>query len=148
MGTKMPSWVQQGCDEYSKRLPKDFSINIKELSLASRSKTTSTQSVIGLESDKLMASIPDGYQVVVLDKGGKSWSTEQLADNIREWQMQGQSMALLIGGPDGLSESCIKKADKVWSLSALTLPHPVVRIVLLEQLYRAWTILKNHPYHK
>ena len=148
MGTKMPTWVQQGCDEYAKRLPKEFTINIKELSLASRSKTTSTKTVIEAESDKLLAAVPEGYQLVVLDKGGSAWSTEQLADNIRHWQMQGQSLALIIGGPDGLSRSCIRKADKVWSLSALTLPHPIVRIVLLEQFYRAWAILNHHPYHK
>lgn len=148
MGTKMPSWVQQGCDEYAKRFPKEFSLNIKELTLASRSKTTSTKTVIEAESEKLLAAVPSGNQIVVLDKGGSSWSTEQLADHIRNWQMQGQSLSLLIGGPDGLSRSCIRKADKAWSLSALTLPHPIVRIILLEQFYRAWAILNNHPYHK
>ena len=148
MGSKMPGWVQQGCAEYSKRLPKEFALEIKELGLASRSKATSTETVINAESDKLMGAVPTGHRVIVLDKSGKAWSTEQLAEQLSNWQMQGQSLAFLIGGPDGLSQACVRQADSVWSLSALTLPHPLVRIVLLEQLYRAWSLLNNHPYHK
>ena len=148
MGTKMPAWVQQGCAEYIKRLPKEFAFEIKELGLAVRSKTTSTESVINAESDKLMDAVPTGYRAIVLDKGGKAWSTEQLAEQLSNWQMQGQSLAFLIGGPDGLSQACVRQADSVWSLSALTLPHPLVRIVLVEQLYRAWSLLNHHPYHK
>ena len=148
MGTKMPSWVQEGCEEYRKRLPKEFALTVKELPLGSRAKTTSTASVIAAESEKLLASVPTGFQTVVLDKSGSAWSTEQLADNIQNWQMQGRSLALLIGGPNGLSGGCLRAADKVWSLSQLTLPHPLVRIVILEQIYRAWSVLNNHPYHK
>ena len=148
MGTKMPGWVQQGCDEYTKRLPREFAIEVKELALANRSKSTSTDKVIQAESDALLAAVPAGYQVLALDKGGKSWSTEQLAAQLSNWRMQGQSIAMLIGGPDGLSNQCLNRADSIWSLSDLTLPHPLVRIVLLEQLYRAWSVLNNHPYHK
>jgi 23S rRNA (pseudouridine1915-N3)-methyltransferase len=148
IGTKMPGWVQQGCDEYLRRLPKEFAVELKELALANRSKSTSTQAVVQTESDKLMAAVTPGYRVIALDKSGKSWSTKQLAEQLSNWQLQSRSVALLIGGPDGLSSSCIEAADGVWSLSALTLPHPLVRIVLFEQLYRVWSLLHNHPYHK
>ena len=148
MGTKMPAWVQAGCEEYGKRLPRDFAVEIKELPLATRSKTRSTQALIEYESKQLLAAVPAGYQRVALDKGGAMWSTEQLADKISTWQMLGQSPCLMIGGPDGLSRQCIQHADVVWSLSSLTLPHPLVRVLLLEQLYRAWSLLNNHPYHK
>jgi len=148
MGTKMPSWVQAGCAEYLKRLPKDFAVELKELPLVQRSKNQSSESVIAAESEKVLAAVPTGYQRIVLDKDGLSWSTEALAAQIAKWQMQGQSLAILIGGPDGFSPDCVNQAHTVWSLSALTLPHPLVRIVLFEQLYRAWSLLNNHPYHK
>lgn len=148
MGTKMPNWVEAGCEEYLKRLPKEFSVTFKELGLANRSKTASTDAVIKTETEKLFKAVPQGYHTLVLDKGGTSWSTEQLAEQLTKWQMQGQSLAILIGGPDGISREGLQKANTVWSLSDLTLPHPLVRIVLAEQLYRAWSLLNNHPYHK
>jgi len=87
-------------------------------------------------------------RVIALDVKGKSWSTEKLSEQMVDWQMQGSNIALLVGGPDGLSSQCLQRAEQRWSLSALTLPHPLVRVLLAEQLYRGWTILKNHPYHK
>lgn len=147
IGTKMPAWVETGCDEYRKRLPRDF-VSLKELPLARRSKSTSLANVIESETQTLLSAVPTSNRVLALDKSGQSWSTEKLANNIGQWQLQGQSIAMLIGGPDGLTRECVKQADMVWSLSALTLPHPIVRIVLYEQLYRAWSYLNNHPYHK
>ena len=96
----------------------------------------------------MLASIGAKDFVVALDIKGKSWSTEQLASTINQWQLQGQNISLLIGGPEGLSTACLQRANQRWSLSGLTLPHPLVRVVLVEQLYRAWSLFNIHPYHK
>lgn len=148
VGTRMPVWVTAGFSEYSKRLPRDFSVELVELPLGPRGKNASVAKAIAKEGEQMLAAIPKGSRVVALDVLGKPWSTEQLADNISSWAMQNGNISLLIGGPDGLAPECLQLADARWSLSALTLPHPIVRIVLIEQLYRAWSILNNHPYHK
>jgi len=148
IGKKMPDWVQTGCDEYLKRLSNDIAISFKELPLAQRGKNTPAALSIEKEGQQMLAAIPDQHFVVALDSRGKQWSTEQLSERLADWRMQGRDMSLLIGGPDGLSKACLTRADITWSLSALTLPHPLVRVLLVEQLYRAWSILNNHPYHK
>ena len=148
VGTKMPAWVEQGFQDYAKRLPRDFSVQVVELPLGQRGKNASVQKAIAKEGEQMLAAIPQGDQVIALDVKGKPWSTEQLADNLADWRMQGSNYSLLIGGPNGLAPECLARANTKWSLSALTLPHPLVRIVVIEQLYRAWTILNNHPYHK
>ena len=148
LGNKMPSWVQAGCEEYLKRLPKELTVEFKELPLAVRGKTTNLQQVIAKESEQLLAHLHKDHWVVALDSRGKSWSTPQLAEQLAAWQMQGKTLALLIGGPDGMDQTVLQRADQICSLSALTLPHPLVRVLLAEQLYRAWSILQNHPYHK
>ncbi|WP_188152379.1 23S rRNA (pseudouridine(1915)-N(3))-methyltransferase RlmH [Teredinibacter waterburyi] len=151
VGTKMPSWVQEGYQEYAKRLPRDLSLNLVELPLANRSKNTNVDQVKAAEGEQILSVIgsPSGnHRVIALDVLGKKLSTELLAEKMASWRMDGVNVSLLIGGPDGLSPKCLNRADEKWSLSGLTLPHPLVRIVLAEQLYRAWTILQNHPYHK
>jgi len=148
VGTKMPAWVAEGYKDYSKRLPRDFTVEVVELGLGPRGKNASTSKAIAKEGEQMLAAIPAGDKVIALDVKGKPWSTERLAGNLADWRMEGYNYSLLIGGPDGLAPECLARADLKWSLSALTLPHPLVRIVLIEQLYRAWTILNNHPYHK
>lgn len=148
VGTKMPAWVEQGYKDYAKRLPRDFSVEVVELPMGPRGKNAPVAKAIAKEGQQMLAAIPAGDKVIALDVKGKPWSTEQLAGNLENWRMDGFNYSLLIGGPDGLAPECLAKADLKWSLSALTLPHPLVRIVLIEQLYRAWTILNNHPYHK
>lgn len=148
VGTKMPAWVEEGYREYAKRLPREFSVDMLELPLGPRGKNASIERAISKEGEAMLAAIPDGDRVIALDVLGKPWSTETLADNLAGWRMDGRNCSLLIGGPDGLAAECLARADVKWSLSALTLPHPLVRIVLIEQLYRAWTLLNNHPYHK
>jgi 23S rRNA (pseudouridine1915-N3)-methyltransferase len=148
VGTKMPAWVETGYQEYAKRLPRDFSVEVVELALGARGKNASVEKAIAKEGEQMLAAIPAGDKVIALDVKGKPWSTETLADNLSQWRMDGGNYSLLIGGPDGLAKSCLDRADAKWSLSPLTLPHPLVRIVVIEQLYRAWTILNNHPYHK
>ncbi len=148
IGRKMPDWVVQGWAEYFKRLPKDVKLELIELPLGSRGKTTNSQKTKREEGERILAAIDSSDWVVALDVLGKSWSTEQLSDTIARWQMDGQTVCLLIGGPDGLDDNVLGRAQQKWSLSALTLPHPLVRVVLIEQIYRALSLLNNHPYHK
>lgn len=152
VGSKMPAWVKDGCHDYQKRLPRELSIEWVELPLGERqAKKNRPQDIaraIAQENKSMMAAIDDRDYVIALDVKGKSWSTEVLAEQMASWQMEGYRIALLIGGPDGLSSECLQRAQQRWSLSELTLPHPLVRVLLIEQLYRAWTILKGHPYHK
>ncbi len=148
VGTKMPGWVEQGYGDYAKRLPRDFSVEMVELPLGARGKNADLSRAIAKEGEATLAAIGKGDRVIALDVKGKPWSTEQLAEQLAGWRMEGANYSLLIGGPDGLAPECLARADVKWSLSALTLPHPLVRILVIEQLYRAWTILQNHPYHK
>ena len=148
VGTKMPGWVEQGYAEYAKRLPRDCAVELVELPLAQRGKNTDIARAMEKEGEDMLAAIGKGEQVIALDVKGKAWSTEQLAEQMADWRMSGNNYCLLIGGPDGLAPQCLAQAHLRWSLSALTLPHPLVRILVIEQLYRACSILQNHPYHK
>lgn len=144
----MPDWVQSGYSEYAKRLPRECALELKEIPLATRSKNTDIARAIEKESESILACIPAQERVIALDVLGKPQTTQTLADALRDWQMQGGNTSMLIGGPDGLSVNCLARANQRWSLSGLTLPHPLVRIVLAEQLYRAWSLLNHHPYHR
>jgi len=148
VGTKMPAWVTDGYLEYAKRLPRECSLNLHEVNPAKRGKSGSATQWMREEGDRILNQIPDNHHVVALDVKGKAWSTEQLAQQLKQWLADGRDVSLIIGGPDGLDQRCLQRADQTWSLSALTLPHPLVRIVMAEQLYRAWTVLQNHPYHR
>jgi 23S rRNA (pseudouridine1915-N3)-methyltransferase len=148
VGGKMPDWVTQGFNEYVKRLPAEMSLELVELPLGHRGKSADPQRAIRQEGDAMLAAIPKGDKVIALEVLGKPWSTEQLASQMENWQMDGCNVSLLVGGPDGLDPRCSQMADQKWSLSPLTLPHPLVRVLLSEQIYRAWTITKGHPYHK
>ncbi len=144
----MPAWVTQGYGEFAKRLPHECSLQLIEIAAQKRGKNVDVQQVLYKEGDKILAAIPKGAQVLALDVAGKMWSTDELAHELDNWLRGGTDVALLVGGPEGLDARCIERASRRWSLSRLTLPHPLVRVVLAEQLYRAWTILKNHPYHR
>ena len=148
VGTKMPDWVEQGYAEYAKRMPRDCVVEMIELPLAQRSKNSDIAKAMEKEGELMLATIGKGEQVIALDVKGKPWSTEQLAENLAGWKMSGFNYCLLIGGPDGLAPECLALASVKWSLSPLTLPHPLMRILVIEQLYLACTILQNHPYHK
>jgi 23S rRNA (pseudouridine1915-N3)-methyltransferase len=148
LGTKMPAWVESGYTDYAKRLPRDWAVELVELPLAARGKSTSAATAMEKEADAMLAAIGKGDRVVALEVTGRAWSTEQLAEQLSDWRMSGLNYSLLIGGPDGLAPRCRAAADLKWSLSPLTLPHPLVRVVVIEQLYRAYSILNNHPYHK
>jgi len=148
VGTKMPTWVTQGYDEYARRMPSDMQLEIQELSLGFRGKGADLKRAIGKEGEQMLAAIPAQDQVIALDVLGTPWSTLQLAKQCGDWRMAGHNVTLLVGGPDGLAPACLARADQRWSLSPLTLPHPLVRVLLAEQIYRAWSVLNNHPYHK
>jgi 23S rRNA (pseudouridine1915-N3)-methyltransferase len=148
VGTRMPDWVEQGVDEYDRRLPRELGVRWLEVPLARRGKDANAEQLSTAEGSRLLKAIPSGDRVVALDVGGSRLSTPQLAERLRSWQMSGNNYSLLIGGPDGLSKDCLARAEQRWSLSDLTLPHPLVRVLLAEQLYRAWTITVNHPYHR
>ncbi len=145
---KIPAWVNTGCEEYSKRLSRDWSIQWQDLALAKRGKNTSTSKLISQEGESILTKLKPNDFVVDLAVEAKPLTTEKLAQRLDQWRQLGRPLVLLIGGPDGLSNQCKQRADASISLSALTLPHPLVRILLAEQLYRAWSILHNHPYHK
>lgn len=146
IGNRMPGWVQAGFEEYRKRLPRDFAVELRELALARRGADTAR--AIEEEGHALLGALAPDELVVALEVNGQPWSTEELAARMRIWRDEGHRVAFLIGGPDGLSAACRERATHCWSLSRLTLPHPLVRVVLVEQLYRAWSILVAHPYHR
>jgi len=144
----MPRWVQQGYEEYAKRLPPECALKLVEIAAGKRGKNADLARVMRGETERLLGAVPKGANPVALEVDGRCWSTPELSNRLQEWMLSGQDIALLVGGPDGLSESARKAASEMWSLSALTLPHPLVRILVAEQLYRAWSILRNHPYHR
>lgn len=144
----MPAWVEEGVNEYLKRLPPDFKVTFEEIPIGQRKAGKDVKKAMAKESEAILARLKDKEKVIALDVQGKSWSSEQLATQAEDWRMDGRDLALLIGGPDGLSDQCLARAEQRWSLSALTLPHPLVRVLLAEQLYRAWTLMSGHPYHR
>lgn len=148
IGNKMPPWVSEGYREYAKRLPGECALALTEIPAGHRGKGADLQRTIKEEGERMLAAIPKGAFVVALDVLGKPWSTEALAGQLGDWMRLGRDVALLVGGPEGLCEHCLAMADLRWSLSPLTFPHPLVRVILAEQLYRAWTLLRNHPYHR
>jgi 23S rRNA (pseudouridine1915-N3)-methyltransferase len=145
---KAPSWIQEGYEEYAKRLPPGFALELVEISAEKRTPHADIKRITEREGKKMLAQIMPQHRVVALDVKGKSWSTEQLANELEKWQQDGRHVDLLIGGPDGLAPSCLEKAEQTWSLSPLTFPHFIVRLLVAEQIYRAWSILKQHPYHR
>jgi len=148
IGEKMPHWVNEAYQDYSKRLRQDCQLKLLDLPAIKRTKNADLAKIKDHESDKLIQAIPKGDWVVALEVKGQSWSTEKLSEKMSQWMQQGQHVSLLIGGPEGMNEQCRQRADQLWSLSQLTLPHPMVRVIVAEQLYRAWSIIKNHPYHR
>ncbi len=144
----MPNWVQQGYDEYARRLPRECELVLKEIPAGKRGKNSDIARIVRDEGERMIAAIPQGTHIVTLDIPGKPWTTPELAQAMQWWLANGQSVSLLIGGPEGLAEEVKPLARESWSLSKLTFPHPLVRIIVAEQIYRAWSLLNNHPYHR
>ena len=144
----MPDWVEQASQDFIKRLPREIKINEILLPLIKRGKNPDIPRIVRDESRRLLAAVPEGSLPVVLDVLGKSVTTTKLSCMLDSWLQQAQDVSIIIGGPDGLSDELLSQAAVKLSLSALTFPHPLVRVILLEQIYRAWSILNNHPYHR
>ncbi|MDT8281693.1 MAG: 23S rRNA (pseudouridine(1915)-N(3))-methyltransferase RlmH [Gammaproteobacteria bacterium] len=148
IGGKMPDWVNIASDDYVRRLPSEIKINPVLLPLIKRGKNPDIARIVRDESRNILTLVPKDSLLVVLDVLGQSVTTMKLSTMLETWLQQGQDVSIVIGGPDGVSEELLSKASVKLSLSALTFPHPLVRVILLEQIYRAWSILNNHPYHR
>jgi len=148
VGNKMPDWVTEGYQDYAKRLPSGYALKLVEIAPEKRTKQADIPRITEREGEKILATIKPGNLVIALDVLGQPWSTPQLASALNTWHSENRDVDLLVGGPDGLSSACLQKSQLKWSLSALTLPHPIVRVVVAEQIYRAFSILQNHPYHR
>ena len=144
----MPAWVDEGFTDFAKRLSGDLTLELVEITAGKRLKATDLARVKEQEGEALLAGLKPQERVIALDVLGRSLSTDDLAATLKDWQVDGRPAALLVGGPEGLSRAVLDRADEKWSLSRLTLPHPLVRIVVAEQVYRAWSLLKGHPYHR
>ena len=148
VGNRMPAWVEQGYAEYAKRLPPECALQLKEIAPGKRGKGRSPLRAVTDEGARMLKAIPERSRVIALDVEGRAWSTEKLSRRMAAWMADGRDPVLLVGGPEGLAADCLARAEERWSLSPLTFPHPLVRVILAEQLYRAWSLLKGHPYHR
>ncbi len=148
IGKGMTPWVQQGFEEYAKRMPKDFQITLQEVTAIKRNGNAALDTIKEQESLKLLGKLPARALAIALDPRGKKLNTPALAKQLDTFYQMHQDIAILIGGPEGLSEACLKKMKQLWSLSDFTFPHALVRIIIAEQLYRAMTLIKGLPYHR
>jgi 23S rRNA (pseudouridine1915-N3)-methyltransferase len=148
VGQRLPAWVDAGCEEYVKRLPREWSFELVELKAAQRPEGLPATAAIAAEGKAIRAALPPGARKVVLDERGRPLTTLQLAQRLTEWQRDGRDVALVIGGADGLDPALKAAADESLALSAMTLPHGLARVLLVEQLYRAASVLQGHPYHR
>ena len=148
VGGKMPRWVEDGWQEYAKRMPPELQLELVEIPLATRGKNADIARLMRQEGEQMLAKVQPNEAIVTLEVTGKAWSTEQLAVELDKWRLDARTINLMVGGPEGLAPEVIARSEQKWSLSPLTLPHPLVRVMVAEQLYRAWTITRNHPYHR
>ena len=148
VGHKMPAWIQDGFNEYVRRMPPEVRVELTELKPEERGAGRSVEKARAAEGERMLAALPERATLLALDERGKAFSTQALSVMLTEWMRDGSHPVFAIGGADGLDAAVKDRADKVFSLSALTLPHGMVRVLLAEQLYRAWSILARHPYHR
>jgi len=148
VGQRMPKWVEAGYQEYARRMPPDCRLNLIEIAAGQRGKNADISRILQQEGRKMLQSVPKGSRIIALDVKGKSWSTGQLSQQMAGWMQDGRNVAILVGGPEGFDPDCLAAAEQRWSLSPLTFPHPLVRVIVAEQLYRGLSLLKNHPYHR
>lgn len=144
----MPSWVQTGFNEYKKRLSHELSLELLEIQPARRSKNSLEDKLKQAEAAAILRAVPENASVIALDEAGRQQTTKALASRVDDWIRDGNHICFIIGGADGLDPAALKAANEVWSLSDYTLPHGLVRVILAEQLYRTWSLLKGHPYHR
>jgi len=144
----MPEWIKSGFAEYAKRFPANCRLTLREIAKRKRTKNADLARLQHQEGEQMLAVIARNAYVIALDERGQTWNTFQLAEQLGQWMREYNTVALLVGGPEGLATICQQRAQQRWSLSALTLPHQLVRVIVAEQLYRAWSLLNNHPYHR
>ena len=143
----MPRWVEEGCNGYAQRLPASL-FRLTEIPAAKRSARYNPEQAKEQEGRAILAALPRRADAIALDEKGQTWSTRDLVGRLSAWMQSGDDIALIIGGADGLSSSCLASCKARWSLSAHTLPHGLARIIVTEQIYRAWSMMNNHPYHR
>jgi 23S rRNA (pseudouridine1915-N3)-methyltransferase len=148
VGDRQPSWVDTAFENYAQRLPQLWQFRLDLIATAPRTKNSAAETAMIAEGQKVLAKIKAPECVVVLDERGKEFSSQQLAARLDDWQRDGRDLTFVIGGPDGVSEACMDRADLRWALSKLTLPHGLARVIFAEQLYRAWSLTTGHPYHR
>jgi 23S rRNA (pseudouridine1915-N3)-methyltransferase len=148
VGSRLPVWVQTGFAEYAKRLPRECRLELIEIPVEHRARNADIARLRKAEGERILAAVPPRALLVALDERGKSWTSVDLSRRLEDWMREGPDVALMVGGPDGLDSACLDRALLRWSLSALTLPHGLVRVMVAEQIYRAWSILRGHPYHR
>ena len=149
LGAKQPDWVNSAVKSYLMRIPNHyFDVKLVEIPAIKRGVTSNIKNIVTAESEKTLAAIPENFRHISLDRNGKAISSQRIAEHMQGWMDESQNIAFSIGGPEGFPSSHFQQCYQVWSMSKLTLAHPVVRVVLCEQLYRAYTILTGHPYHR
>ena len=148
VGNRMPGWVELACKEYEKRLPKNIHFKLIEITPATRGKNNSVNNFKKQEQDKIENCLDIRSVKIALDENGKSISSHSLSTHLQTWIDDNQHISFIIGGADGLSDDFKSNANQIWSLSEMTLPHGLARVMMMEQIYRAWTITQNHPYHR
>lgn len=148
VGRKMPAWINAGFEEYARRLSGDCRLKLTEIPAVKRSNANNPDIIRTKEAERIRQRIPKGNRTIALDEKGRQCTTRMLSDDLESWLAGGQDICCIIGGADGLDGTLIDEADGRLSLSKLTLPHGLVRVILAEQIYRAWSLLKNHPYHR
>ncbi len=145
---KQPAWVEAGFDHYARRLRDGYSLSLTEVPLARRGASVSRDRAVADEGRRILTAAAGADHLVALDERGAAWTTRDLAGRLDRWSADGSALALMVGGPDGLSADCRQAARESWSLSALTLPHGLVRVLIAEAVYRAWSLNRGHPYHR
>lgn len=148
VGTKMPQWVDHAVRDYSKRFGREIQFQLKEIKPEKRGAGVNAEQAMAAEEQRIVAAIPAHSYLIVLDERGKAPTSMELADSLKKWQQQGDNLCFIIGGADGMTTNLKQRANMLMRLSSLTLPHGMVRVLLTEQLYRAQSILHNHPYHR
>lgn len=148
VGARMPGWVQDAWQDYAKRLPHDCAIELREIKPEPRTSGKLPSQLMHAEAQRIQAALPAHAWRIALDEHGKDLTTMSLSQHLESWRGDGRDVAFIIGGPDGLDPELKKSCDQLLRLSSLTLPHPMVRVLLVEQLYRAWAIMNGHPYHR
>ena len=148
VGDRQPTWVDDAFGIYSGRYPREWKFRLDTIPTVHRNKNDKSRQAMEAEGELILAKLVATEQVVLLDERGKPLSSQELADKLSEWQTDGRDLCFVIGGPDGVSDAVRQRADSLWSLSKLTLPHGMARALLSEQLYRAWSLQNGHPYHR